>query len=659
MVQIVPPDTAEQSAAQETPVPGSGPTTLVLGSTLETLDTDQTLADAGNASIDEQLAASAKLADDVAAATAPPAPAVPTPKFWRHPGLMAAGGIGFFTIGVTLTLWLRQLGPSAPEPSPNRPLATAASEAPLFHAGEQPPIEPSTPQSLPSSAGQAPIEEPAGDAELVSIGTANLPSVESPSIENPSEAVEAEPAAGSATADAETRSLPSPPPDEADSDLLASTATTPFEATASLTPPADFDPLEYDPATIELVLRSPSATDSLDAPHADSEGSPLDPLPDESSAPPTAEALLDQQLAEKARHNGVLVVRGPTSDPDNQPPTLSAERLLAVTLPESDLTEAPLSAAIDFFSALSGTPISLTPAALRRAGIDPRTTISFVGLNASISEVLSEGLASRRLMLRTEGAQAIIERLGASEQRRVTHRLEDLAGDGVEDLEQLLRRFGPPSVASATIESNGLLTIEARQAEQYDLLVFCERLRVARGLPPQTRYPRSRLVSEPALKLLDKPLSRRTTFSFVEPTPLRDIFEHVANLTRLTILIDWPSLAEDAGLGPRSTLSAATTNRRWSDALEGLLEALDLGWVPIDGRTVWIASRQKLAAEPVIDFYPASPAAGPGLAERLAPAHPQAEIVYDPRSRCVLVRGNLAAHRAVWQAVSTATSREG
>jgi len=130
-------------------------------------------------------------------------------------------------------------------------------------------------------------------------------------------------------------------------------------------------------------------------------------------------------------------------------------------------------------------------------------------------------------------------------------------------------------------------------------------------------------------------LDRRTTFSFVEPTPLADVFAHWRRVTGLAILVDWRALAE-IGYGPRSTVECSVTNRPWRAALDGVLEGLGLTWAAIDGHTLWLTTHDAVQQPETIEFYP------PGTT---APGGVVAEA--DPVSGRVLVRAPAIRQREI------------
>ncbi|MEN0110992.1 MAG: hypothetical protein AAF805_09735, partial [Planctomycetota bacterium] len=179
--------------------------------------------------------------------------------------------------------------------------------------------------------------------------------------------------------------------------------------------------------------------------------------------------------------------------------------------------------------------------------------------------------------------------------------------------------------------------LDLTMGEHCDLLVLCETLRVARSLPTVSKYPVAALPVRSAWLAMSDRLSRRATFSFVTPTELRDAVGYWRRALETPVLIDWPSLAAK-GTSPTSELTGAATNRPWAAALDGVLRPLGLGWAPIHGGAVWIASAERVARERSIALYPGDEA---------EPAMRIAAGVRDPVSGAAIVLASPAEHRQI------------
>jgi hypothetical protein len=146
------------------------------------------------------------------------------------------------------------------------------------------------------------------------------------------------------------------------------------------------------------------------------------------------------------------------------------------------------------------------------------------------------------------------------------------------------------------------LRVDQARAVHHEIVVFCERLRLARGLRQRTRYPSERLSIEPPYRQLDAKLSQATTFTFLPWTRLADVFRHWQESSGLTILVDWRTLAE-LELTPATPISCSAIDRPWAEVLQEILEPLSLAWWAVDGETIQITTPDALAAIQRTEFY--------------------------------------------------------
>lgn len=405
-------------------------------------------------------------------------------------------------------------------------------------------------------------------------------------------------------------------------------------------PAPKFDPLDYDPTSIDMVLHSKTKDSELEEPAIDQ----IALLP-----PNERRTQADQFLPARPKSDAKqaisvsLISNGPEFDSKQE--SSAAERL-AMPIPKIDLKKIPLATAINLLSELSGAPITLDPISLKQAGIDARRKVNVNGEGISLGEVLSATLKTVRLEYQAAGSDVVTFRPGVEKSQSTTHKLADLVGSNVSVLESLLTQIGPSAIAAKGIEisDNGTLMVDAPRGEQYELILLTERLRLARGLQPQSKYPRRLLSSEPVFAQLATALEHRTTFSFVTPTSLRQVLEHWSQATGLTILVDWQSLAE-VDLNPQSLLTASANQRTWIEALDGILEPLGAAWSPVDRQTIWISTSERNANSESVEFYPGLSEAQSGILSR---EQPQAKVAYDAASRSTIVRGNSAAQRSAY-----------
>ncbi|MEQ8846173.1 hypothetical protein [Botrimarina sp.] len=414
--------------------------------------------------------------------------------------------------------------------------------------------------------------------------------------------------------------------------------------------PMAIDPLAIDPLEAELILRrtpgdnSPTDDTPADAVALDGAASGEVDL----QAPLSPEAELDQRLARVASGQGIWLQRGPT-DETTGPPTADAAQRLASLSPAMELRGVPLSAAVGLVRDLSGVPVALSPAALRRAATGADTEIDLVSDNEPLGDVLADALSRSRLAYATSGPYAVVTRQGVDGSKSITHQVGDLVGDEPSRLAEWLTEL-TPLADPATIDTDGRLTLAAPLATHYDLVVLCERLRLARGGAPATKYPRELLTAEPALLAAAPVLDRRTTFSFVEPATLAELFDHFERVTGRPFLVDWPALGE-LGLGPRSRVACSVVNRPWRAALDGVLGPLGLSWDATPLGPLVVSTGAPSPDWRRTDFYPVPQEEAQRLAERLPGG---AATAYDAASGTLGVHGGPAVHQAVWAALRRA-----
>src|SRR4029078_5944936 len=148
---------------------------------------------------------------------------------------------------------------------------------------------------------------------------------------------------------------------------------------------------------------------------------------------------------------------------------------------------------------------------------------------------------------------------------------------------RLIEHFVAPATwksagGKGTIEVKGTtLHIEQSDAVRRQIVVFCERLRMARSLAVQSKYAWSVCSIESPYHRLSAKLEEHATFTFLPWTRLDDVVRNWQELSGLAVFVDWGPLAE-ADLGPSSPVACSANDRSWQEALDGVLEPLGLGW---------------------------------------------------------------------------------
>jgi hypothetical protein len=364
-----------------------------------------------------------------------------------------------------------------------------------------------------------------------------------------------------------------------------------------------FDPLDFDPSRLSWGSDPPTAA-------AASAGSIDDPQSDaiEGVAAAAADDAAEDVLPVVAPRDVTLHVRlGPM--PSEPPRRDAAFGMLAMRVESFGVADVPLVELVDTIAGIAGTPITVRPSALELGGISPRAAVSVQANDATLENVLGDVLARHRLALVDREGRIEVALANGERWRAVDYEVEDLVGaSDARRLAKLIKRIVAPESwdvagGKATIVVQGTkLRIEQLQAVHHETLIFCERLRLARGLRPRSRYPAERLSIDPAHAAIASKLNAPTTFTFLPWARLRDVARHWQEASGVTILVDWSALAKEE-LGPSTPIACSSIARPWHEALEGILKPLGLAWWAVDGATIQITSRRAADAIQRLEFY--------------------------------------------------------
>jgi len=356
-------------------------------------------------------------------------------------------------------------------------------------------------------------------------------------------------------------------------------------------------------------------------------------------------------------------------DPRPSTPTVNVEEQLSTLVPEIAVDKIPLRRFVELMSQLSAVPITLDLDALAQSYIGSDTLVSVQMTDANVAEVLEKVLAARRLGFFTDRGHLIITRPGRfnGSQRKISAPLRGLAKDKAETqwLIETTRRLVVPKSWKAAggkgqISTAGERLFITQSDEAIDqLVVLCDKLRVARRLSPASNYDARRFSVQTALAKAKPLLARPVTMNF-RREPLEKIVRHLnqrADLDGALVLVDWHALGA-AGVGPNTPATMTASKLPLADALGSLVRPLKLSLRPVDARTIQLTTRAALRAHPTLEYYPVSdliPADGAiaGLIGRITTAvipgswrdaGGVGDLVYDRRSGCLLVLQSADVH---------------
>lgn len=296
--------------------------------------------------------------------------------------------------------------------------------------------------------------------------------------------------------------------------------------------------------------------------------------------------------------------------------------LLSQELAGISLERVPLHRFADEMAMLCGVSISLDPEALASLGLAVDQPVSVSTGPASIQAVLKSALAPLGLAAATVHNQLQITRAATGGGLiKIRYSLDDLAGSEGSSIEVLAGLLRTHIVPGSWKENGGRgqltvteLAIEVDQSPLVhdQILVFCEKLRVARGQPTRTRFDAAKPTTArfhprrydlaPRRTKAKSALSETVQASFVSPEPLSGIATVFGRQSRCVVLIDGPALAA-AGLSSESAVALDAAGVPLADALARATEPLGLAWRAVDERTVEITTPVALATRPEVEFY--------------------------------------------------------
>jgi hypothetical protein len=339
------------------------------------------------------------------------------------------------------------------------------------------------------------------------------------------------------------------------------------------------DPLELDPEGLDLGTLEREPVPSIDRAITE--------------PPPSPELAASTQPVVRRGH-----------EPQENLAARDARQRFGRRLPAFSVKGMTLVDFLSLMSQLGGVPVSVGSEQLLMAGISPREQVSLDVQDKSLDVVLAEALDPLRLTHEFRGAQVVVVRQGADRVREIEYPIDDLKSSPQQLAAWVRQLIAPESWQAGKLEvAEDSLRIEHSQDVHYQVLVFLERLRLAGGLLPRSRYPIQRLAPTPLHKAMAERLSAPALFTFSRETPLAEVLLHWQRELDVPLLVDWPALAE-VDLWPESTIVCAVADKSWEAALDEVLQPLGLDWRATFGGAIEISSAERLRHDLQLELYP-------------------------------------------------------
>ncbi len=521
-----------------------------------------------------------------AAPVAPAAsPALPSSDWASHEArqmrqwlMIGAAAIAVAVLVIVgIGLWLARTPPSGPplaqgpDAAPVDPaLAPGASENPQDDAGASGGGSETEPQSPPG--GTAPAATPPTDAvpsvPAPGTGTPGAAEPDSPAIPG---ATPADPTANpgpAAEPPADPPSTPMPPPSNPPG---AATPTAPSPivgARAGLSADAvlkEFEGLMSDSTFDRGAARSSSLYDLIPEP-----GRPFDMTRAMPKPPPLRTVNVDAQLG--------------------------------IRIPQLEFTGVPLHDFLQFAGDFLNLPITIDIDGLHRLGVPVMTPVNVMLTEADLRTGLAQALDPLGLELKLDGNHLLVLPRDVATLEERTYDVFDLVGEDPEAI-QFLSDVILKYLAPSTWEANGgpgkfqlergRLTIQNSPLLQHEVLMLCERLRIARGDRPQGALPPYMLDLQPRVGLALTPLGANVAADFATPVRLTEILRQLSETSGLQFVVNWHAL-QSLGWNPAALARLELPEASLSETLQELLGPLELSFRVIDATTIQITTAKEV-----------------------------------------------------------------
>ncbi|TVS15931.1 MAG: hypothetical protein EA424_15090 [Planctomycetaceae bacterium] len=303
-----------------------------------------------------------------------------------------------------------------------------------------------------------------------------------------------------------------------------------------------------------------------------------------------------------------------SSMPRPEPRQVNIPERLQDTIPAVDIPGMPLIAFTHMVTGLSTIPISLDPDALALLRLRPDSPVKVQATNTQVGDMLVAAIRPLGLGYLHDQDQLLITRIAPADNplRRVRHPVGDLVQDSEDQLDRLadwiMTMVEPDSWevqggAGELVTELPDLVIRHQDTVLLRALLFCERLRVARGLSPTTNLDPQLMRLDLRCQRADTLLQERIRIRYDQPVPMLQILQQITRDTGLQILVDWHALGQ-MGWTPAAEITLVADDVPLGQALMDLLGPMDLTFRTIDASTVQVTSPEADRARWDIEFHP-------------------------------------------------------
>jgi len=350
---------------------------------------------------------------------------------------------------------------------------------------------------------------------------------------------------------------------------------------------------------------------------------------------------------------------------------------LALPLVELEWSNVPLARTVKSLSELSRVPITIDLYSLWLFGVEPQTPISLHLQACSVETALQKAAEGCGLRVHIDGNQVVITAPGdfceTLQERRYT--VVDLTGkerEATAALAEMLQKLVLPNSwktsggeGKVEVVEPGVLRVVQSGLGHTLAVDFCERLRLARGLPLRSREAKRQPSLATRWDTARSLLARPITVNFHEPTPLKEILDFLGETGGAKFFVDHAALAA-AETSDNVETTLTVEKRNLEAVLAGLLLPLGLTFQTFGPDTIQITTSEAAEEQMYVEFYRVdawlSRGASPSrlieqLKRSVAPASWSdvgggAEICFDASSRSLIVLQSQPAHGIIQKLLS-------
>ena len=325
-----------------------------------------------------------------------------------------------------------------------------------------------------------------------------------------------------------------------------------------------------------------------------------DPPPDLSEDSPRD----DGEVVSPITHEGGTALPRPTARP------IDVAARLRDTIQAIEFSDTPLVEFLEFMSHYSTIPMTLHPESLIWLKISPSSRVSVKTTEKTVSEILSGALRPLGLGFAVLDNQIVVGRPSADGSlRRFTFDVADLVSSeqGAE-----LSSLVVDLVATATWEKNGgrgriavvdaALVVEQRDEILFEVLFLLERLRVARGALPLSRFDSRLFQPTDCQRALTGRLSQPVSLNYIRPSSFTAIVDRLGQETKTHMLIDWRSLAS-VGWTQDTKIPFHVQAKPLREALSILLAPMDLSYRVVGDKLIQISTPMHIHSVVQLESY--------------------------------------------------------